>query len=208
MSMIEKEDLMVQPENVEQEEEITNNQYSEEKEQTQDPLSEEKSTETAEETVECEESAPVDNLTKVENELKALNDKHLRLIAEYDNYRKRTLKEKLDMSKTAGEKIFTDILPLIDDFERALQHIEKSIDLKAVKDGIELIYNKFINFLLQHGVKEVETTTKEFDAEIYEAVAKVPAPSAEMKNKIMDCVEKGYMLDDKVIRYPKVVVGE
>ncbi|MCL2074164.1 MAG: nucleotide exchange factor GrpE [Marinilabiliaceae bacterium] len=206
--MIEKEDLMVQPENVEQEEEITNNQYSEEKEQTQDPLSEEKSTETAEETVECEESAPVDNLTKVENELKALNDKHLRLIAEYDNYRKRTLKEKLDMSKTAGEKIFTDILPLIDDFERALQHIEKSIDLKAVKDGIELIYNKFINFLLQHGVKEVETTTKEFDAEIYEAVAKVPAPSAEMKNKIMDCVEKGYMLDDKVIRYPKVVVGE
>ena len=156
----------------------------------------------------CEESLPEDKIQSLENEMKALNDKHLRLIAEYDNYRKRTLKEKIELSKTAGEKIFTDILPLVDDFERALQHIDTSIDLNAVKEGIELIYSKFINFLLQQGVKEIETAGKDFDAEIYDAVAKVPATNEEMKNKIIDCVAKGYMLDDKVIRYPKVVVGE
>ena len=160
------------------------------------------------ESVESDESVEEDEMLKLENEMKILNDKHLRLIAEYDNYRKRTLKEKIELSKTAGEKIFTGILTLVDDFERALQHIEKSTDMNAVQEGIELIYGKFINFLLQHGVKEIETAGKDFDAEIYEAIAKVPAPSEDKKNTIIDCVEKGYMLDDKVIRYPKVVVGE
>jgi len=145
---------------------------------------------------------------KLENELKNINDKHLRLMAEYDNYRKRTLKEKADLMKTAGEKILTGILPLIDDFERALQHIDSSSEIQAVKEGTNLIYNKFIKFLLQHGVKEIEAIGKDFDAELYDAITKIPAPNSDMKGKIIDCVEKGYMLDDKVIRYAKVVVGE
>jgi molecular chaperone GrpE len=110
--------------------------------------------------------------------------------------------------KTAGEKILTGVLPLIDDFERGLQHISKASDIDALKDGITLIYNKFINFLLQQGIKEIDTMGKDFDPEIYEALTKVPAPNPEMKGKIIDCVEKGYILDDKIIRYPKVVVGE
>ena len=149
-----------------------------------------------------------DIIESLEKELKDINDKHLRLIAEYDNYRKRTLKEKIDLSKTAGEKILTGILPLVDDFERGLQHIDKATDINAVKEGTILIYNKFIKFLSQHGVTEIEAIGKEFDADTYEAVTKIPAPSEDMKGKIIDCVEKGYSLDDKIIRFPKVVVGE
>ena len=149
-----------------------------------------------------------ETVESLNNELKSLNDKHLRLMAEYDNYRKRTLKEKSDLMKTGGEKVLTGILPLIDDFERAIQHIDKATEINALKEGIELIYNKFIKFLTQQGVKEIETIGNDFDAEIYEAVTKIPAPNEDMIGKIIDCIEKGYMLDDKVIRYPKVVVGE
>jgi len=157
---------------------------------------------------ECKDSKINETVESLNNELKSLNDKHLRLMAEYDNYRKRTLKEKADLLKTGGEKILTGILPMIDDFERAIQHIEKASEINAVKEGIDLIYNKFINFLSQQGVKEIGAIGQNFDAEIYEAVTKIPAPNEEMKGKIIDCVEKGYMLDDKVIRFPKVVVGE
>ena len=149
-----------------------------------------------------------DKIESLEKELKEANDKHLRLIAEYDNYRKRTLKEKIELSKTAGEKILADILPLVDDFERGLQHIDNATDINAVKEGTILIYNKFINFLSRQGVKEIETTGKEFDPDVFEAITKIPAPSEDMKGKIIDCVEKGYSLDDKIIRFPKVVVGE
>jgi len=149
-----------------------------------------------------------DKTESLEKELKEANDKHLRLIAEYDNYRKRTLKEKIELSKTAGEKIFAEILPLVDDFERGLQHIDKATDIAAVKEGTILIYNKFINFLSKQGVKEIEAIGKEFDADVFEAITKVPAPSEDLKGKIIDCVEKGYSLDDKIIRFPKVVVGE
>jgi len=149
-----------------------------------------------------------EKVEKLETELKNFNDKHLRLMAEYDNYRKRTLKEKAELMKTGGEKILLGILPLIDDFERAQQHIDKATDIDAVKSGITLIYNKFISFLSQQGIKEIETIGKDFDAEIYEALTKIPAPTQAMKGKIIDCIEKGYMLDDKLIRYPKVVVGE
>lgn len=145
---------------------------------------------------------------QLEKELADQKDKHLRLIAEYDNYRKRTLKEKMELAKTAGEKVITGILPVIDDFERALQHLDNASDLNAVKDGISLIYNKFINFLTQQGVKEIETINTDFNADLHEAITKVPAPSEEQKGKILDCVQKGYMLDEKVIRYPQVVVGE
>jgi molecular chaperone GrpE len=145
---------------------------------------------------------------QLENELLEAKDKHLRLIAEYDNYRKRTLKEKMELSKTAGEKVITGILPVIDDFERALLHLDNASDLDAVKGGIGLIYSKFTNFLTQQGLKEIETVNQDFNADLHEAITKVPAPSDNLKGKILDCVLKGYILDEKVIRYPQVVIGE
>jgi molecular chaperone GrpE len=155
-----------------------------------------------------EEEECVDQMTLLEKQLADLNDKHLRLIAEYDNYRKRTLKEKMELTKMAGQKIFVNILPVIDDFERAIQHLGSASDLDSVKDGIDLIYNKFVNYLSQQGVKAIDTNDQDFDADLHEAITKIPAPSDEMKGKVIDCLEKGYLLDDKVIRFPKVVVGE
>ncbi len=155
-----------------------------------------------------EKSELEDKTEQLEKELAEAKDKHLRLIAEYDNYRKRTLKEKMELSKTAGEKVLIGVLPVIDDFERALQHLDKASDLQAVKDGITLIYNKFISFLLQQGVKEIETVNQDFNADLHNAITKIPAPSDDLKGKILDCVQKGYILEDKVIRYPQVVVGE
>ena len=155
-----------------------------------------------------EEEACVDQVALLEKQLADLNDKHLRLIAEYDNYRKRTLKERMELTKMAGQKIFVNILPVIDDFERAIQHLGSASDLDSVKTGIDLIYNKFISYLAQQGVKAMDTIDQDFDADLHEAISKVPASSDEMKGKVVDCLETGYLLDDKVIRFPKVVVGE
>jgi len=140
--------------------------------------------------------------------LDELNDKYLRLAAEYDNYRKRTLKEKMELTKTAGADILVNILPVIDDFERALGHLDQAKDMDAVKDGIALIYNKFSEFIKQRGVKEIEAKEKEFDTDLHEAITKIPAPNEELKGKVVDVVEKGYYLYEKVIRFSKVVVGE
>jgi molecular chaperone GrpE len=141
-------------------------------------------------------------------QLEEMNDKHMRLVAEYDNFRKRTLREKMELSKNAGENLLVNLLPVLDDFDRALQHIDSANDIEAVKEGINLIYNKFQEYLKQQGVTEMETEGREFDSEEHEAVTKIPAPEEDQKGKIIDCVQKGYKLNDKVIRYPKVVVGE
>ncbi|MFZ4582185.1 MAG: nucleotide exchange factor GrpE [Paludibacter sp.] len=137
-----------------------------------------------------------------------LNDKNLRLMAEFDNYRKRTLKERSDLIKTAGENVLGNMLPLVDDFERGLKAMETSEDVVAVKEGVELIYNKFIAFLLQNGIKAIPTENENFDTDLHEAITTFPAPTEEMKGKIVDCVSKGYTLNEKVIRFSKVVVGE
>ena len=137
-----------------------------------------------------------------------LNDKNLRLMAEFDNYRKRTLKERMDLIKTAGESILVNMLPLVDDFERAQKAMESSEDVVAIKEGIDLIYNKFIAFLMQNGVKPIPTENEIFNTDIHEAITTFPAPSEDLKGKIVDCVSKGYTLNEKVIRFSKVVVGE
>lgn len=137
-----------------------------------------------------------------------LNDKNLRLMAEFDNYRKRTLKERSDLIKTAGENILSSMLPLVDDFERALKAMETAEDVVAVKEGVDLIYGKFIAFLLQNGVKAIPTENEVFDTDLHEAITTFSAPSEDMKGKIIDCVSKGYTLNEKVIRFSKVVVGE
>ncbi len=140
--------------------------------------------------------------------LEELNDKYLRLNAEFDNYRRRTLKERSELIKTAGEDILINLLPLMDNFERAIGSIENAKDIDAVKEGITLIYNNFKDFLRQKGIKEIEAKEKDFDTDLHEAIAKIPAPDKELKGKIVDVTEKGYTLNDKVIRFSKVVVGE
>jgi len=145
---------------------------------------------------------------KLQTKVNELNDKYLRLSAEFDNYRKRTAKEKMDLIKTAGEDIFLSMLPVIDDMERALQTIDEAQEVKAVKEGVDLIYIKFKEFLKSKGVKEIEARNTEFDTDLHEAITKIPAPDKKLKGIVLDVIEKGYFLHDKVIRFPKVVIGE
>jgi molecular chaperone GrpE len=135
-------------------------------------------------------------------------DKYLRLSAEFDNYRKRTIREKAELILNGSEKTINSILPIIDDIERAIKMMETSEELPAIKEGIELIFNKFISILGQNGVKMIETKDKPLDTDYHEAIAVIPAPSEELKGQILDCVQTGYTLNDKVIRHAKVVVGE
>ena len=135
-------------------------------------------------------------------------DKYLRLSAEFDNYRKRTNKEKAELILNGGEKCISSILPIIDDLERALQTMQQATDVAAVREGVELIYTKFMSTLEKNGVKVIDTKEKALDTDFHEAVAIIPAPVAELKGKIVDCVQTGYMLNSKVIRHAKVVVGE
>lgn len=146
-----------------------------------------------------------DDLQKKYDEL---NDRYLRLMAEFDNYRKRTLKEKMDLTKYAEEDVLKGILPVVDNMERAIKSLESATDVNAVKEGIDLIYKKFMEFLEKRGIKEIEALNKELDTDLHEAVTKFAAPSEDLKGKIIDVIEKGYYLHDKVIRYAKVVVGE
>lgn len=144
----------------------------------------------------------------LEQQLLESKDKYLRLSAEFDNYRKRTLKEKMELTKTASEDIITKLLPVLDDFERGLISMETAKDIKAVKEGVKLIYNKLGDLLKQQGVKVIDAMEKDFDMDIHEAITKIPAPKEELKGKVVDVIEKGYFLHEKIIRYPKVVVGE
>jgi len=147
-------------------------------------------------------------IAELENANKELNDKYLRLSAEFDNYRKRTLRERMELTKTAAESVMLNILPVTDDFERAMHSIEQGMDFEATKEGILLIYNKFKEFNKQNGVTEIEAIGKPFDTDLHEALTKIPAPSEELKGKIIDVIQKGYYLNEKVIRFAKVVVGE
>ena len=148
--------------------------------------------------------ANADNQWQVQFE--EMKDKYLRLSAEFDNYRKRTLKEKMELAKSGGEDVLKGLLPVMDDFERGLKHVDEAADVQALKDGLFLIYNKFKDFLAQKGIKEIETSNCTFDTDLHEAITKIPMP--EMSGKVVDVMEKGYMLNDKVIRFAKVVVGE
>ena len=148
-----------------------------------------------------------ESVEELKSELEELKDTHLRLIADFDNYRKRTLKEKSDLIKLGGETFFVNILPVIDDFERAIKNIDGTSDTEALKEGVTLIYEKFVTFLNKNGVKVIESDGADFDTDLFEAVAIVPALSSKLKGKVIDTVERGYLLNDKVIRHAKVVVG-
>lgn len=150
----------------------------------------------------------IETVRKLQLKIEELQDRYVRLMAEFDNYRKRTLKEKMEIIKSAGEDILINILPIKDDFERGLQVMENSPDIDSLKLGIQLIYNKFNDFLIQRGVKEMECLHQDFNVELQEALTKIPAPDKALKGKILDVIQKGYFLNDKVIRYAKVIVGE
>ena len=142
-----------------------------------------------------------------EEKLAEMNDKYVRLYAEFDNFRKRASKERIDMLKFAGEDVFKQLIPIMDDFERAMKAAATATDIKIIKDGEQLIYNKFKNILTQSGVAEMNATGKVFDPELHDAVTNIPSPSPDMKGKVIEEVEKGYWLTGKVLRHAKVVVG-
>lgn len=155
---------------------------------------------------ECREMAQ--QITELEQKCADLADKNLRMMAEFNNYRQRTNKEKLELMKTAGERIFVDMLPLVDDFERAKTAMAQTDDVQSLRQGIDLIYDKFISFLKKHEVEPIETDGEAFDTEFHEAITTIPSPTPEQKGKVIDCTQRGYKLADKVIRYAKVVVGD
>ena len=147
-------------------------------------------------------------IERLEREKKELNDKFLRLYSEYENYRKRTAKEKIETHKNASISVIKDVLSIADDFERAIENNEKSEDINAIKEGFMLIHNKLASFLKAKGVEEIQAKGEDFDVDKHEAITQVPAPSEEDKGKVIDVVEKGYKMKDSIVRYPKVIVGK
>ena len=152
-------------------------------------------------TVKTSETVAAEKIAEFQN-------KYIRLSADFDNYRKRTLKEKIDLIKSANAEILLNLLPVMDDFDRALKSMEDIKGCKEIKDGIDLIYNKFGEFLKSTGVKEIDAMHKKFDTDIHEAVTKIPAPEKKLKGKVLDVIQKGYYLNEKIIRYPKVIIGD
>ena len=166
------------------------------------------------ETVQTEENQEVNPEVVTEEPtaeelIQAEKDKFLRLFAEFENYKKRTSRERIELFKTAGQELMTSLLPIIDDFERALTHIEEDKEAEELRKGVLLIYQKLYNTLELKGLSKIETKSGDvFDAEFHEAITQIPAPSDDLKGKVIDCVETGYKLGDKIIRYPKVVIGQ
>lgn len=154
------------------------------------------------------EETPEERIKTLESKLEQEKKEYVFLMAEFDNFRKRTIRERAEIIKNATEKAMGDILPIVDDFERAIQANSTTDDVNSVREGVELIYNKFIKYLESYGVKEMSSTGKDFDADIYEAVTTFPAPSEDLKGKVIDTVQKGYSINDKVLRHAKVVVGQ
>ena len=194
--MSKKEQEQVKEEELQQEETQTEAQNAEVESQN------------AEEEQPAKEETPEDKIAALQTELEKSQKEYLFLMAEFDNYRKRTVKEKAELIKNGGEKAMLGLLPVIDDFERAIDAIDNSSDVESLKEGVDLIYNKFMKYLESQQVKPMESTGTDFDADIYEAVTTFPAPDESMKGKVIDTVQKGYTINEKVLRHAKVVVGQ
>ncbi|WP_207422229.1 nucleotide exchange factor GrpE [Desertivirga brevis] len=190
-------------ENLENQNNKEMNQEQQEKEDIKETTTDTNESETTENTV----TEEVSGEEKLRAELSEANDKYLRLYAEFDNYKRRTSKERVELLQTAGKDVIVDMLSILDDFERALRAMESAADVSAVKEGVTLVHNKLKNTLANKGLKEMESKGNVFDADIHEAITNIPAPSDDLKGKVVDEVEKGYYLNDKVIRFAKVIVG-
>ncbi len=178
-----------------------NTENTQPEEQAENPLADELNVNTSE--AATEPSAEV----KLKEDLALANDKYLRLYAEFDNYKRRTTKERVELLQTAGKEVIVSMLPVIDDFERAVKAMENATDVNAVKEGVLLVQSKLKNILTQKGLKEMDAKGTAFDADIHEAITNIPAPTDDLKGKVVDELEKGYYLNDKVVRFAKVVVG-
>lgn len=174
-------------------------------EEIQEDLKDEKKTKAPKKT---KKPSLKDQLKEKEEELAELKDKYLRIFAEFDNFKKRTIKEKMDFMRNASQDVLSDILPVIDDFDRAKQVSDNEDSDENFPEGVTLVYNKLNTVLKSKGIKEMESTGEVFDSELHEAITKIPAPTEEMKGKIVDTIQKGYYLHDKIIRHAKVVIGE
>ena len=198
MNKQEEKNMVDEELNVVNEETVENNDAAEteelQAENTEEPLSEEEQLKA--------------QLAEAQEKIAELQDRYLRQAAEFDNYRKRTIKEKADLIKSAAEKLMVAELPVVDDMDRALENMEKGSDAEACIEGFKLIVQKFKNILAQSGLEKIETEGQDFDTDFHEAIALIPAPSEELKGKILDCVQQGYKLGDKVIRHAKVAVGQ
>ena len=191
-----------------EEEVLKNEEVLEETAQTEENQQEEAAQAEGPATEQTVEEQLANMLEEAQQMVREEKDKYLRLSAEFDNYRKRTLKEKAELIKNGGEKTLTAILPVLDDFERALKNMETSEETKAMKEGVELIFSKFQKILGQEGLQKIETEGQAFDTDFHEAIALIPAPGEDLKGKILDCVQTGYMLNEKVIRHAKVAVAQ
>ena len=199
---------MSKDKNVNPEEQLQEENVVSQAEETLQAAEEQDNTSNEESTVSAETpEVEVDPLEAAQAEIAELKKQILYKVAEFDNYRKRVIKEKADLIMNGGEKVITAILPVMDDMERALEQMRKAEDVHAVVEGVELIQKKFMGILEKQGVKPIETKDADFDVEVHEAIAQFPAPSEEMKNKVVDCTLKGYKLNEKVIRHAQVVVG-
>lgn len=176
------------------------------------PMNEEQDNEATENTVneteETPENTETDKLAQLQNELEEYKDKYIRQVAEFDNYRKRTLKEKTQLILNGGEKVLTALLPVLDDLDRAIENIEKCDDVANLKEGVTLIMDKLSKTLNAQGLQRMDVIGKEFDTDFQEAIALIPTPDESQKNHVIDCVQPGYMLNEKVLRHAKVVVGQ
>lgn len=190
-----------------EQEQVKEEELQQEETQTEAQNAEVESQNTEEEQP-AKEETPEDKIAALQAELEKSQKEYLFLMAEFDNYRKRTVKEKAELIKNGGEKAMLGLLPVIDDFERAIDAIDKSSDVDSLKEGVDLIYNKFMKYLESQQVKPMESTGTDFDADVYEAVTTFPAPDESMKGKVIDTVQKGYTINEKVLRHAKVVVGQ
>lgn len=178
-----------------------NTENTQPEEQAENPLADELNVNTSD--AAAEPSAEV----KLKEDLALANDKYLRLYAEFDNYKRRTTKERVELLQTAGKEVIVSMLPVVDDFDRAVKAMENATDINAVKEGVLLVQSKLKNILTQKGLKEMDAKGTAFDADIHEAITNIPAPTDDLKGKVVDELEKGYYLNDKVVRFAKVVVG-
>ncbi len=178
------------------------------KKDDKEQLEEDVTVETREEATEDQQIEEISPIEELQIQLQEQKDKFVRLYAEFDNYKKRTAKERLEVIKTAGQDIIKDLLPVLDDFDRAEKSIETSEEIEAVKEGFKLIKDKLFKTLSNKGLQAMQALEKDFDADLHEAITEIPAPSEELKGKIVDVIEKGYSLNDKIIRYAKVVIGK
>ena len=205
MSKKEKKVKDTSTENISEKDEKNINEQSEKEIKTEDNNSEQENPEEKEQ----EENTPeTKEKLSFKDKYNQMNDKYLRLSAEFDNYRKRTLKERMELIKTAGEDILINFLPVIDNLERAKKSIDEAKKIAPIKEGVDLIYKNILDFIRQRGIKEIKAEGKEFDTDLHEALTKIPVKSKKEKGKVVDVIEKGYKLNDKVIRFAKVVVGD